>query len=234
MKKGKNPIIFTLQYISMIRNFNVDRIIFVEFIQDNKDILESLLRKQEEQLEIEGEKFKSPHNQKQKLADTLAFSEKKRKFKHIENTFNYFINMNLGDDPDRGELLYDLDEDEIRDDGFMENHERRRQIREFEKWLNTEHVKKALAKKFLRTSIIKNIENLKEKLDVLSVRPMGALSERDPGGLTYQKTLGKWERRTMATHDIKTSSKLGGKKTKKTKKKRQKYRKTRRLKWKKV
>jgi hypothetical protein len=70
-------------------------------------------------------------------------------------------------------------------------------------------------------------------MDVLSVRPMGKLSEKDPGGLTFQKTFGKWEARTMATHD----KRVGGKKrfykdkVKITKKKNSKrYSKTRRFK----
>lgn len=222
----------------MMSNFftsnNEDRIAFVEFIQDNKDVLENLLNKQTQQLKVEDEKFKYPHNQKQKLTDTLAFSEKKRKFRHVENSFNYFITMNLGDDPVIGELLYDLDDDEIRDDGFMENPERRKQIKEFEKWLNTEDVKKVLAKNTLKKLIKKHhIQQLKENMDVLSVRPMGKLSEKDPGGLTFQKTLGKWEARTMATHD----KRVGGKKrfykdkVKITKKKNSKrYSKTRRFK----
>ena len=222
----------------MMSNFftsnNEDRIAFVEFIQDNKDVLENLLNKQRQQLKVEDEKFKYPHNQKQKLTDTLLFSEKKRKFRHVENSFNYFITMNLGDDPVIGELLYDLDDDEIRDDGFMENPERRKQIKEFEKWLNTEDVKKVLAKNTLKKLIKKHhIQQLKENMDVLSVRPMGVLSEKDPGGITFQETLGKWEARTMATHD----KRVGGKKrickdkVKITKKKNSKrYSKTRRFK----
>ncbi len=215
-------------------NNNEDRIKFVEFIQDNSNILENLLHKQKEQLEIEGEKFKHPHNQKQKLADMLAFSEKKKKFKNVETTFDYFVDMNLGDDPVRGELLYDLDDNEIRNDGFMENPERRRQIGEFEKWLNTEDVKKILTIGTLNKSITPlHIERLKDKLYVLSVRPMGVLSNRDPGGRTFQKTLGKWEGTTMATHDKIRNSGRGKKsnKLRKTKKiKKTKSRKTRRFK----
>jgi hypothetical protein len=204
---------------------NEDRIVFVEFIQNNGDILKPVLDEQIEDLEKEGEKFKHPHNQKQKLRDTIAFQEKRKQNKKVKTTYDYFINMNLGDDPMRGELLYDLDSDEIHDDGFMENKERRSQIREFEKWLNTKDVKKVLAKRKLRKSIKKHhIDKLKENLEVLSVRPMGALSEKDPGGLTYQKTLGKWEAMSMARHDKIKNSKLGGKKTNKRKTKN--YRKT--------
>jgi hypothetical protein len=43
---------------------------------------------------------------------------------------------------------------------------------------------------------------------------MGALSEKDPGGLTYQKTLGKWEGRSMSMHDKTNDINVGGKKTK--------------------
>jgi hypothetical protein len=194
---------------------NEDRIRFVEFVQNNSDVLAKLVDREEKELEVEGEKFKHPHNQKQKLADTLAFSKKRKAFKDVEATYNYFMSLNLGDDPIRGELLYDLDSDEIQNDGFMEHPERRRQIKEFEKWLNSVHVKKELAKKTLQKTIKKHhIKKLKENLDILSVRPMGALSRKDPGGLTYQRTLGKWEGRTMATHD-----KKGGKnKTKRRRK----------------
>ena len=211
---------------------NEDRIAFVEFIQNNRLILENLLEKQTEKMAIEGKKFKHPDNQKQKLTDTLAFSEKNRKFTQVKTTFNYFVDMNLGDDPVRGELLYDLDSDEIHNDGYMENPERRKQIREFEIWLNTEDVKKSLAIGKLNKSIKKHhIANLKENMADLSVRPFGILSKTDPGGLAYQKALGKWERNTMELHD---KPNRGGKKRtnfKKTKKnKTKKYRKTRRLK----
>jgi hypothetical protein len=119
--------------------------------------------------------------------------------------------MNLGDDPVRGELLYDLDSDEIHNDGFMENPERRKQIKEFEEWLNTEPIEKELAKNKLKTSINeRHIANLKDNLELLSVRPMGMLSRKDPGGLAYQKALGKWEGFAMAEHDNK-----GGKKKRK-------------------
>jgi hypothetical protein len=194
---------------------NEDRIGFVEFVQNNSDVLAKLVSREEKELEVEGEKFEHPHNQKQKLADILAFSKKRKAFKDIEVTYNYFISLNLGDDPVRGELLYDLDSDEIHGDGFLEHPERRRQIREFEKWLNSAHVKKELAKKTLQKTIKNShIKNLKENLDILSARPMGVLSRTDPGGLDYQRTLGKWEGRTMATHD-----KKGGKnKTKRRRK----------------
>jgi hypothetical protein len=145
--------------------------------------------------------------------------------------------MNLADDPTRNELLFDLDSDDIMNDGFMENPERRRQIEEFVKWLHTKTVKKEFAIKKLQTSIKNHhIAQLRENLDVLSVRPMGTLSENDPGGMTYQRTLGDWETKSMAEHDKRKDNKLGGKKgihqdkLKKTKKnKTKKYRKTRRL-----
>ena len=200
---------------------NEDRIEFVEFVQNNRDVLSKLVSREEKELEVEGEKFGRSQTKikHQSLTDILAFQEKKRKFKNVETTYNYFMSLNLGDDPIRGELLYDLDSDEIQNDGFMEHPERRRQIREFEKWLNSAHVKKELAKKTLQKTIKKHhIKKLKENLDILSVRPMGALSRKDPGGLTYQRTLGKWEGRTMAMHD-----KKGGKN--KTKKNKTKYRK---------
>jgi hypothetical protein len=210
-----------------------DRIAFVEFIQHNKDIFEKLLDKKEEELKVDGLQYTYPNNKNQSLKDTLAFSEKKNKFQHVKNTYNYFIEINVGDDPDRGELLYDLDTDEIQGDGFMEHPERRKQIKEFEKWLHTEDVKKEFAKKTIKNSIKKHhIKNLKDNLEALTVRPMGALSEKDPGGLTYQKTLGKWEERSMSMHDKDINLqrfKVGGKKTKKNKKiKTKKYRKTRR------
>lgn len=185
---------------------NEDRIEFVEFVQNNRDVLSKLVDREEKELEVEGEKFGRSQTKikHQSLTDILAFQEKKRKFKNVETTYNYFMSLNLGDDPIRGELLYNLDSDEIQNDGFMEHPERRRQIREFEKWLNSAHVKKELAKKTLQKIIKKHhIKKLKENLDILSVRPMGALSRKDPGGLTYQRTLGKWEGRTMATHDKK-------------------------------
>jgi hypothetical protein len=208
-----------------------DRIAFVEFIQHNKDIFEKLLDKKEEELKVDGLQYTYPNNKNQSLKDTLAFSEKKNKFQHVKNTYNYFIEINVGDDPDRGELLYDLDTDEIQGDGFMEHPERRKQIKEFEKWLHTEDVKKEFAKKTMKNSIKKHhIKNLKDNLEALTVRPMGALSEKDPGGLTYQKTLGKWEERSMSMHDKDINLqrfKVGGKKTKKNKKiKTKKYRKT--------
>jgi hypothetical protein len=210
-----------------------DRIAFVEFIQHNKDIFEKLLDKKEEELKVDGLQYTYPNNKNQSLKDTLAFSEKKNKFQHVKNTYNYFIEINVGDDPVRGELLYDLDTDEIQGDGFMEHPERRKQIKEFEKWLHTEDVKKEFAKKTMKNSIKKHhIKNLKDNLEALTVRPMGALSEKDPGGLTYQKTLGKWEERSMSMHDKDINLqrfKVGGKKTKKNKKiKTKKYRKTRR------
>lgn len=219
----------------MVPNFDYDRIKFVEFIQDNQDILKNLLEKQSKELNLEGKKFEHPYNQTQKLKDILAFSKKNNEFTHVENTFTYFVKLNLGDDPVRGELLYDLDDDEIHDDGFMENPERKRQIGEFEKWLNTEDVTKVLAENKLGRTISKrHIDQLKDNLAILSVRPMGELSEKDPGGLSYQKALGKWEEMTMATYDKKAGGKLGRKKRnhkdKTKKKKTRKYRKTRYLK----
>jgi hypothetical protein len=193
-------------------NDTQDRVQFVEFIQKNSDILEKILDNESRTLNLEGEKFKRSQVKikPQSLTDTLAFYEKTRKFEHVKTTYNYFIEMSLRDDPVMGELLYELDDDEIRNDGFMEYPERRKQIREFEEWLNTENVKKKfereLAKKILKRSINKeHIDRLKENLDVLSVRPM--IGE-DPGGLRYQKTLGEWEGRTMFLHD-----KKGGKKS---------------------
>jgi hypothetical protein len=41
---------------------NEDRIIFVQFVQDNKDILQKMLDEEREKLKLEGEKFKRPHN----------------------------------------------------------------------------------------------------------------------------------------------------------------------------
>ncbi|MEI7488123.1 MAG: hypothetical protein WCJ72_12080 [Chryseobacterium sp.] len=216
---------------------NEDRIPFVEFIQRNKDILENLLNKQEEELNLEGAKFKRDQVKikPQTYKDITAFQEKDRKFKNAKTTFNYFIKMNLGDDPVREELLHDLDNDEEQDDGFMENPERREQIREFEKWLNTEDVKKVLATGTLNESITPlHIERLKENMAVLSARPIGTLSETDPGGLAYQKALGKWEGMTMEMHDKRAGGKkrIHKDKLKKTKKKgkTKKYKKTRRYK----
>lgn len=213
---------------------NEDRIAFVEFIQANRDILQKLLNKQEEKTNLEGAKFKRDQVKikPQTYVDIIAFWEKERKFKNIKTTFNYFIGMNLGDDPVREELLNDLDDDELHGDGYMENPERRRQIRQFEQWLNTEDVKKVLAIGTLNESITPlHLERLKNNMAVLSVRPMGALSEKDPGGLSYQKTLGKWEGMTMEAHDKRAGGKKGfhKNKLKKTKKKSKtkKYRKTR-------
>ena len=216
-------VLFWYYNISMIPKFftenKEDRIAFVEFIQHNKDIFEKLLDKKEEELKVDGLQYTYPNNKNQSLKDTLAFSDKKNKFQHVKNTYNYFIEINVGDDPVRGELLYDLDTDEIQGDGFMEHPERRKQIKEFEKWLHTEDVKKEFAKKTMKNSIKKHhIKNLKDNLEALTVRPMGALSEKDPGGLTYQKTLGKWEERSMSMHDKDINLqrfKVGGKKTKK-------------------
>lgn len=196
---------------------NEDRIEFVEFIQKNKHEIETALDNQEKELEVEGEKFKHPHNKNQKLADISAFSGKKTKFNHVKTTFRYFVDMNLGDDPVRGELLYELDDDEVRTDGFMENPERRKQIKEFEKWLNTGDVKKEFAKKTLKKTIKKHhIDMLKKNVSVLSARPMGTISEKDPGGRDYQRTLGKWENRSMAEHDKKKGGKKRSNKLKKT------------------
>jgi len=196
---------------------NEDRIRFVEFVQNNSDVLAKLVDREEKELEVEGEKFGRSQTKikHQSLTDILAFQKKRKAFKDFKATYEYFMSLNLGDDPVRGELLYDLDSDEIHGDGFLEHPERRRQIREFEKWLNSAHVKKELAKKTLQKTIKNShIKNLKENLDILSARPMGALSRTDPGGLDYQRTLGKWEGRTMATHD-----KKGGKnKTKRRRK----------------
>lgn len=224
-------VLFWYYNISMIPKFftenKEDRIAFVEFIQHNKDTFEKLLDKKEKELEVERVKYTRPNNKNQSLEDTFAFSKKKNEFQHVKNTYNYFIEINVGDAPVRGELLYDLDTDEIQDDGFMEHTERRKQIKEFEKWLHTEDVKKEFAKKTMKNSIKKHhIENLKDNLEALTVRPPG---EKDPGGLTYQKTLGKWEERSMSMHDKTNGVKVGGKKTKKNKKiKTKKYRKTRR------
>jgi len=113
-------------------NDTQDRVQFVEFIQNNRDVLEKMLDEENKRLKLEGENIK-----RKSLTDILAFYEKMRKFKHVESTYNYFITMNLGDDPVMGELLYELDDDEIHNDGFMEYPERRKQIREFEEWLNT-------------------------------------------------------------------------------------------------
>jgi hypothetical protein len=148
-----------------------DRIAFVEFIQHNKDIFEKLLDRKEEELKVDGLQYTYPNNKNQSLKDTLAFSEKKNKFQHVKNTYNYFIEINVGDDPVRGELLYDLDTDEIQGDGFMEHPERRKQIKEFEKWLHTEDVKKEFAKKTMKNSIKKHhIENLKDNLFVINYK----------------------------------------------------------------
>ena len=66
-----------------------------------------------------------------------------------------------------------------------------------------------MAKNKLKTSINEtHIANLKDNLELLSLRPMGILSSKDPGGLAYQKALGKWEGFAMAEHDRK-----GGKKS---------------------
>lgn len=230
-------VLFWYYNISMIPKFftenKEDRIAFVEFIQHNKDTFEKLLDRKEEELKVESVKYTYPNNKNQSLKNTLAFSDKKNKFQHVKNTYNYFIEINVGDDPTIGELLYDLDTDEIQDDGFMEYPERRKQIKEFEKWLTTEDVQKAFAENKLKKSIkTHHIENLKDNLEALTIRPSGVLSEKDPGGLTYQKTLGKWEERSMSMHDKTNGVNVGGKKTKKNKKiKTKKYRKTRRTRY---
>ena len=206
---------------------NEDRIEFVEFIQKNEHEIKTALDNQEKELEVEGEKFKHPHNKNQKLADISAFSGKKTKFNHVKTTFHYFVDMRLGDGPVRGELLYELDDDEVRNDGFMENPERRKQIKEFEKWLNTGDVKKELAKKTLKRTIKnRHIDRLKENVSVLSALPPGVLSKKHPGGLDYQRTLGEWETGVMGKHDKKGGKKRSNKLKKTANKKGKLLRKT--------
>jgi hypothetical protein len=126
----------------MIPNFNDDRVYFVNFIKNNKDIFYTLLISEEYYI-------------------TQNFN-----IKYIKEAYYFFINVSLTDDANLASLIYYLDDF----NNYENETDINIIINEFEKWLHTEKTKKyfkiELNKKMEKELIekINKFENIKDKI----------------------------------------------------------------------
>ena len=197
----------------MIPNFNDDRINFVRFIQENKDIFDELL---------ESGKY------------NLTRDTSEVKPKHIYEGYRFFKNFSLDDDANVYALTDDLDDFNTEDETDI-----RTIINAFEKWLRRDKVQEKFEKEYriklekeqkkvknksrailnqieeigVKRRTMKRTSHIKDELSLIDYVP-----EDRPNAVK-----GKTYRRVRDEFNKKKN--IGGK-TKKTKK----YRKTRRLK----
>ena len=119
-----------------IPKFNDDRIIFVKFIQKNKDIFDDLL--------LSGKYY---------LTRGLNHE-------YVIEGYNFLIGFNLGDDADEYDLIYNLDG--FNDDDADDQTDINVIINEFQKWLETDKAKTYFKKIF---NVNKLLPQLNEKIE---------------------------------------------------------------------
>jgi hypothetical protein len=145
----------------MIPHFDDDRINFVRFIQENKNIFDELL---------ESGRYNLTSNS---LEVRQNFNEK-----YIYEGYYFFKSFNLGDDADAYSLVEDLDE-------FNTTGKTKIQtiINEFEKWLHRDIVKE----KFEKEYNIK-IKREEEKIKKLNREPLNQIEEIGVRRRTIKRT----------------------------------------------
>jgi hypothetical protein len=192
----------------MIPNFDDDRINFVRFIQENKDIFNELLKSRKYNL-------------------TRNFNKK-----HIDDGYNFFKNFNLENDANVYGLTDDLDEFNTSDETDIQTI-----INEFERWLQRDIVKEKFEKEYNK-KIQREEEKIKTQIEEIGTkrRTMKRTSQikNELSNIDYvpedrQNSVKGKTYRTIRD-EFNKRNKIGGKKKNKTKK----YKKTRRLKCKKV
>lgn len=206
----------------MIPNFDADRIIFVRFIQENKDIFDELL---------ESGRYNLTSNSKEVRKN---FNEE-----YIYDGYYFFKNFKLLDDADVYGLTDDLDDFNINGKIKIQTI-----IKEFERWLQRDIVKEKFEKEYN-----KKIQREEEKIKTLHRELLNQLEEIGTKRRTMKRTFqiknelsdidyvpedrqNSVKGKTYRTlrDEFNKRKEIGGKKKNKTKK----YRKTRRLKRKKV
>jgi len=145
----------------MIPHFDDDKINFVRFIQENKDIFYELL---------ESGRYNLTSNS---LEVRQNFNEK-----YIYEGYNFFKSFNLGDDADAYSLVEDIDE-------FNTTGKTKIQtiINEFEKWLHRDIVKEKFEKEY-------NIKTKREeeKIKKLNREPLNQIEEIGVRRRTIKRT----------------------------------------------
>lgn len=134
----------------MIPNFDNNRINFVRFIQENKDIFYELLESGRYNLTSNSPDVRKNFNKK-----------------YIYEGYYFFKNFSLGDDADVYSLTDDLDE-------FNTNGKTKIQtiINEFEKWLQRDSVKDKFEKEYN-----KKIKREEKKIKMLNRGPLKHIEE---------------------------------------------------------
>jgi hypothetical protein len=202
----------------MIPIFDSDKINFVRFIQENKDIFYELLESGRYNLTSNSEEVRKNFNKK-----------------YIYDGYYFFKNFNLLDDADVYGLTDDLDD-------FNTSSKIKIQtiINEFERWLQRDIVKEKFEKEYN-----KKIQREEEKIKTLHREPLNQIEEIGTKRRTMKRTSqiknelsnidyvpedrqNSVKGKTYRTirDEFNKRNKIGGKKKNKTKK----YKKTRRLK----
>lgn len=202
----------------MIPNFDADRINFVRFIQENKDIFYELLESRRYNLTSNSKEVKKNFNEQ-----------------YIYDGYYFFKNFNLLDDADVYGLTDDLDD-------FNQKGKTKIQtiIDEFERWLQRDIVKEKFEKEYnekikreeekiktLYRDLLNKIEEIGTKR---RTRKRTAKIIEELSAIDYvpedRKNSVKGKKYRTLRDEFNKINKNGGKKKNKTKK----YRKTRRLK----
>lgn len=194
----------------MIPNFNDDRLNFVRFIQQNKDIFDELL---------ESGKYNLTSN-------TIVRNEFNKEY--IYEGYHFCRDFSLGDDPDVYSLLHDLDE--------FNNEDYQTDIKivinEFDRWLHRDRVKHFFRKKFnekLQREINTKLDQFEEKTAKRRTVKRTSQIKDELLDIDYvpedRKSSVKGKTYRRVKDEFNTRNKIGGKKNKT-----QKYRKTRRSK----
>jgi len=145
----------------MIPNFDNNRINFVRFIQENKDIFYELLESGRYNLTSNSPDLRKNFNKK-----------------YIYEGYYFFKNFSLGDDADVYSLTDDLDE-------FNTNGKTKIQtiINEFEKWLQRDIVKDKFEKEYN-----KKIKREEKKIKMLNRGPLKHIEEIGVKRRTMKRT----------------------------------------------
>jgi hypothetical protein len=145
----------------MIPNFDNNRINFVRFIQENKDIFYELLESGRYNLTSNSPDVRKNFNKK-----------------YIYEGYYFFKNFSLGDDADVYSLTDDLDE-------FNTNSKTKIQtiINEFEKWLQRDIVKDKFEKEYN-----KKIKREEKKIKMLNRGPLKHIEEIGVKRRTMKRT----------------------------------------------
>ena len=145
----------------MIPNFDADRINFVRFIQENKDIFYELLKSGRYNLTSNSEEVRKNFNKK-----------------YINDGYYFFIKFNLLDDADVYGLTYNLDDFNTSDKIKIQTI-----IKEFERWLQRDIVKEKFKEEYN-----KKIQREEEKIKTLHRESLNQLEEIGTKRRTMKRT----------------------------------------------